>query len=42
MSEFKQILEVCDKFKDYDMVNLNILIEDKKVGGPSTCKYESK
>ena len=39
---FKDILEVCDKFRDYDMVDLNIRIEDKKMGEPSTWKHEDK
>jgi cysteinyl-tRNA synthetase len=41
-SDFKKILEICDKFRDYDMVDLNIRIEDKKIGEPATWKYEAK
>lgn len=25
-SDFKKILEICDKFRDYDMVDLNVRI----------------
>ena len=39
---FKKILEVCDKFRDYEMVDLNIRIEDKKMGEPSTWKHEDR
>ena len=38
-SDFKKILEVCDHFRDYDMVDLNIRLQDKKVGDPSSWKY---
>jgi cysteinyl-tRNA synthetase len=41
-SDFKTILDICDKFRDYDMVDLNVRIEDKKIGDPSTWKYENK
>lgn len=41
-SDFKAILDICDKFRDYDMVDLNVRIEDKKIGDPSTWKYEKK
>lgn len=41
-SDFKKILDICDKFRDYDMVDLNVRIEDKKIGEPATWKYEAK
>ena len=41
-SDFRKILEICDSFRDYDMVDLNVRIEDKKIGDPSTWKYEAK
>ncbi len=40
--DFKKIYEICDKFRDYDLVDLNIRLEDKKIGEPSIWKYESK
>jgi len=41
-SDFKKILDICDKFRDYDMVDLSIRLEDKKVGEASTWKFEPK
>jgi hypothetical protein len=41
-SDFKKILEICDRFRDYEMVDLNVRIEDKKIGEPSSWKYENK
>ncbi len=41
-SDPKKILEICDKFRDYDMVDLSIRLEDKKIGDPSVWKYESR
>ena len=41
-SDAKKILEICDKFRDYDMVDLSIRLEDKKIGDPSVWKYESR
>jgi cysteinyl-tRNA synthetase len=41
-SDFKKILEICDKFRDYEMVDLNIRLEDKKVGEPAVWKFDSK
>jgi cysteinyl-tRNA synthetase len=41
-SDFKKILEICDRFRDYDMVDLSIRLEDKKVGEASTWKFESR
>lgn len=41
-SDFKKILEICDRFRDYEAVDLNVRIEDKKIGEPSSWKYENK
>jgi hypothetical protein len=41
-TDFKKLYEICDKFRDYDLVDLNIRLEDKKIGEPSIWKYESK
>lgn len=41
-SDFKKILQVCDKFRDEDMVDLEIRLEDKKLNEPSTWRFESK
>jgi hypothetical protein len=41
-AEFKKILEICDNFRDYDMVELGVRLEDKKMGEPSVWKYEAK
>lgn len=41
-SDFKKILDICDKFRDYDLVDLNIRLEDKKVGEASVWKYQQK
>lgn len=30
-SDFKKILEICDKFRDEDMVELEVRVEDKQV-----------
>ena len=40
--DFKKILEMWDKFRDEEMVELGIRLEDKQVGDPSVWKYESK
>lgn len=40
--EFKKILEICDNFRDYAMVDLGVRLEDKKVGEPSVWKFEAK
>lgn len=37
--DFKKIYEICDKFRDYDLVDLNIRLEDKKIGEPALWKY---
>jgi len=31
-SDFKKLLDICDNFRDYDLVDLNIRLEDKKIG----------
>jgi len=41
-SDFKKILEICDHFRDYTMVDLGVRLEDKKMGEPSVWKFESK
>ena len=41
-AEFKTILEICDKYRDYDFVEMGIQLEDRKIGQPSLWKYESK
>lgn len=38
-SDFKKILEICDKFRDEDMVELEIKIEDKQLSEPSTWRF---
>lgn len=37
-TDFKTILDICDQVRDYDLVDLNIKIEDTKVGKPSLWK----
>lgn len=41
-SDFKTILGLCDNFRDEEMVELGIRLEDKQIGEPSVWKYESK
>lgn len=31
-TDFKTILDICDQVRDYDLVDINIKIEDKKIG----------
>ncbi len=31
-SDFKKILDICDNFRDYAMVELGVRLEDKKMG----------
>lgn len=40
--DFKRIYEICDKFRDYDLVDLNIRLVDKKIGEPALWQYEAK
>jgi hypothetical protein len=41
-TDFKKILEICDEIRDYDLVDLGIRIEDRKLDEPSLWKEESK
>lgn len=41
-TDFKKILEICDVFRDETMVDLDIRLEDKKIGEPAVWKHESK
>ena len=41
-SDFKTIFDICDKFRDDDMVELGIRLEDRNIGEPSVWKYEAK
>lgn len=38
-SDFKKILEICDTFRDQEMVDLEIRVEDKQISEPSTWRY---
>ncbi len=40
--DFKKILELCDDFRDREMVEVGIKIQDGNVGEPSKWKYSSK
>ena len=40
--DFKKILDICDNFRDYAMVDLGVRLEDKKMGDPSVWKFEAK
>ena len=41
-TDFKNILAICDKFRDEEMVDLGIRLEDRQIGEPSIWKHESK
>ena len=30
--DFKKILEICDQFRDEDMVDLGVALQDRKIG----------
>ena len=36
------IFDICDKFRDDNMVELGIRLEDRNIGEPSVWKYEAK
>jgi hypothetical protein len=38
-AESKRILEICDQYRDNDMIELGVRLEDKKIGEPSVWKF---
>ena len=41
-NEERAIFDICDRFRDRDIINFGIRLEDRKLGEGSILKFESK